>query len=132
MISPRHLLLALTTAAAMAAFAAGCGSSKPAYCGDVSTLEQSVNDIDVTKGLGSLETQLQKVQSNAESLVSSAKSDFPDQTAAINTAVSRLKTDVSAITSSPAPSQLAAVASGAKSMVDAVSGFVSASKSKCS
>jgi hypothetical protein len=117
--------------AATAVIAAGCGSSKAAYCGDRSKLEQSVKDIDVTKGVSALKTQLQQVQTNANSLVSSAKGDFPNETSAINTSLAKLKTDVGAIASSPSPAQLVAVASDAKSAVNAVSAFASASKSKC-
>lgn len=130
---PRHHLVALAAVAAAAGvLASGCGSSKPAYCGDRSKLEQSVKSISVTGGISSLKTQLQQVETDAQALVSSAKSDFPDQTSAIDTSLSQLKSSVGAIASSPSPAQLAAVASNAKSVVDAVNSFVSASKSKCS
>src|ERR1700733_6551053 len=133
MLPPRHRLLALAAVAAAAGvLASGCGSSKPAYCGDRSKLEQSVKSISVTSGISSLKTQLQQVETNAQTLVSSAKSDFPDQTSAINTSLSTLKSSVDAITPSPSPAQLVTVASDAKSVVDAVSSFVNASKSKCS
>jgi hypothetical protein len=133
MRTPRQQFVALPAVAAVAVvLATGCGSSKPAYCGDRSKLEQSVKNISVTSGVSSLKTQLQDVQTNAQALVSSANSDFPDETSAIDAAVSKLKSDIGAITSSPAPAQLASTASDAKSLVDAVSSFVSASKSKCS
>ena len=122
----------IALAAAAAVLAAGCGSSKPAYCGDRTKLEQSVKSIDVTAGLGALKTQLEQVETNAQSLVSSAKSDFPDETSAINSSVSKLKTEVGTLASSPSPSQVVTVASDAKAVVDAVNAFVSASKSKCS
>jgi hypothetical protein len=130
---PHQPFVALAAVAATAGvLASGCGSSKPAYCGDRSKLEQSVKSISVTSGISSLKTQLQQVETNAQTLVSSAKSDFPDQTSAINTSLSTLKSSVDAITSSPSPAQLVTVASDAKSVVDAVSSFVNASKSKCS
>jgi signal transduction protein with GAF and PtsI domain len=133
MRTPRHQFVALPAAAAVAVvLATGCGSSKPAYCSDRSKLEQSVKNISVTSGISSLKTQLQDVQTNAQALVSSAKSDFPDETSAIDNAVTKLKSDIAAITSSPSPAQLATTASDTKSLLDAVSSFVSASKSKCS
>lgn len=126
----RILLVALATATV--AVASGCGSSKPAYCGDRAKLEQSVKSISVTSGISSLKTQLQQVETNAQTLVSSAKSDFPDETSAIDTSVSNLKSSVGAITASPSPSQLVTTAGDAKAVADAVSSFVNASKSKCS
>jgi hypothetical protein len=126
----KHILLGVAVVAAV--FAAACGSSKPAYCGDRSKLEQSVKSINVTSGLSSLKTQVQAVQTNATALVSSAKSDFPDETSAIDTSLGTLKTSVAAISSSASPAQLVTVAGNVKGVVDAVNGFVSASKSKCS
>src|ERR1700733_13037745 len=130
--SRQNLVAVVAVAVAFGGLASGCGSSKPAYCGERSKLEQSVKSINVTSGIGSLKTQLQNIETNAQALVSSAKSDFPDETSAIDTSVSKLKSDLGAIASSPSPAQLVTVATGAKSVADAVSSFVSASKSKCS
>jgi hypothetical protein len=115
----------------LAALIAGCGSSKPAYCKNVSALQKSVTGINVTGGVSALKTQVQTIQSQAKSVVSSAKSDFPSQTQAIDSAISTLETDVKALSSSPSPAQLAAVAVGVKNTVTSVSGFASATKSKC-
>jgi signal transduction protein with GAF and PtsI domain len=128
----QHLVALAAVAAAAVGFADGCGSSKPAYCGDLSKLEQSVKSVDPTKGLSALKTQLQDVQTSATSLISSAKSDFPTETSAISTSISSLKTSVEAAASSPSASALATVASDAKSVLDSVTSFQTASKSKCS
>ena len=116
----------------LAALIVGCGgSSKPAFCKNRSALQESVTNISVSGGVSSLKTQLQSIQGQAKSLVSSAKSDFPDQTTAINTAVSTLQTHVKELSSSPTPAQLAAVAVDVKNAVSSVSDFTSATKSKC-
>jgi hypothetical protein len=115
----------------LAALIAGCGSSKPAYCDNVSALQKSVTSINITGGVSTLKTQVQTIQSQAKSVVSSAKSDFPDQTNAIDTSVSALQVDAKALSSSPTPAQLAAVAVGVKNTVSSVSAFASATKSKC-
>ena len=115
----------------LAALIAGCGSSKPAFCKNRSALQQSVTNISVSGGVSSLKTQLQTIQGQAKSLASSAKSDFPDQTTAINSAVSTLQTHVKALSSSPTPAQLAAVAVDVKNTASSVSDFASATKSKC-
>ncbi len=116
---------------ALAALIAGCGSSKPAFCKDKSALQKSVTSISLSGGVSSVKSQLQTVESQAKSLVSSAKSDFPDETTAIKTSVSKLQTNVKALSSSPTPAQLAAVALDIKNAVSSVSSFVSASSGKC-
>jgi hypothetical protein len=119
------LLLGLT------AFIAGCGSSKPAYCKDRSSLQESVKGLNISGGLSSLKTQLQTIESQTKSLVSSARSSFPTQTTAIDTAVSSLSRSVKALPSSPSAAQLATVAVDVKNTVSSVSTFTSATKSKC-
>src|SRR6476620_11301758 len=75
------VLLVLAAVAAMIALA-GCSSSKPAYCTDRTNLENSVKGL-TSAGISGLKSQLKQVQSDASTLVSSAKGDFPDETSAI-------------------------------------------------
>jgi hypothetical protein len=126
----RRALAVILIATALLVAACG-GSSKPKFCSTASSLKKSVSSLSVSGGLSSVKSQLQTIQSQAMTLVSSAKSDFPDQTTAINDAVTKLETDIKQIPSSPSPQQLAAVAIDVKSLVSSVSGFASASKSKC-
>ena len=75
---------------------AGCGgSSKPSYCSKTADLKQSVQDLGsvniIQGGTSALTTALSTVETNAQAVVSSAKSDFPDETAAINSSISALK-----------------------------------------
>ena len=128
----RAAALALTLLAGAAGLAGCGGSSKPAYCADKTKLENSVKNISVSGGLSSLKTQLQTIETQARSLVSSAKGDFPDETSAISSSVDKLQTTVKTIPSSPSVSDLATAANAAKSVVTSVSAFVTASKSKCS
>ena len=115
----------------------GCGgSSKPGYCSDRDKLEQSVKDLGNVKVLESggaqkLKTQLQTVATNAQTLVGSAKGDFPSETGAISSSVSRLKADVQQLPSSPSAKQVAAIAGEAKAVVSAVKNFKKATDSKC-
>jgi hypothetical protein len=114
------------------AVCSACGSSKPAYCGNLTKLEQSVKTVDVSRGLSSLKTQLAQIQTNAKSVISSAKSDFPNETTEISGSVAKLQADVRSLaSSSPTPQQLATIGGDAKALVNAVSTFSSASKSKC-
>jgi phage-related protein len=125
----QRCLAALLMVAALVV--AGCGSSKPSYCDHLTKLKASVSGISVSGGIGSLKSQLNGIASQAKSVVSSAKNDFPNETSTIDSSISKLQTDVAAIASSPTPAQLAAAASAAKGVVTSVNGFASATKSKC-
>jgi len=131
----RPVVAALLAGGALAA-AAGCGggSDKPGYCADRSQLESSIKDltnIDPSQGLSGLETKLTTIQSDANALVASARSDFPSETSAIRSSVNALADDVRALPSSPSATQVAALAADASSVVSAVGDFVDATKSAC-
>jgi hypothetical protein len=115
---------------------AGCGSSKPAYCSARSDLETSVKDLGNVSlssgGVDALKSQLQKVKSNADSVVSSAKKDFPTETSAISSSVSALETAVKALPANPSVTQLAPIASDVSNVGTAAKSFTDATSSKCS
>jgi len=124
-------------ALAVVAVLAGCGgSSKPAFCSSLNDLKTSVQDlknVDVIKtGTSGVTSALQKVQSSAKSVVSSAQSDFPSQTQAMSGALTTLQTTVGELKSSPTqPSLIAALPGQVKALADSVETFVSDAKSKC-
>jgi hypothetical protein len=122
--------LVVATAATVVGLA-GCGSSKPAYCTDRTNLQNSVKGL-TSSGISGLKSQITQIQGDATTLVNSAKSDFPDQTAAITSSVSTLKNSLSALPSSPSAGQIATVTKNAASVVSSVKSFTDASSSKCS
>jgi len=124
------LVLAAATAVGLAGLA-GCSSGKPAYCTDRTNLQNSVKGL-TSSGISGIKTQLKQIQSDATTLVSSAKSDFPSETGAITSSVNTLKSSVTALPSSPSVAQAATVTSDAASVVSSVKSFVNASNSKCS
>jgi hypothetical protein len=132
----RLLAVAAISATAFGALA-GCGgsSSKPAYCSDRSNLKDSVSgmtDVNLkSDGVSALQSQLQKVQSDAKALVASAKSDFPDETSAITSSVSKLSTALAALSSSPSPQQLVTVAGDVSGVTSAFKNFSNATSSDC-
>jgi hypothetical protein len=133
----RVLAVAAISAAGFGALA-GCGgssSSKPGYCADRSNLKDSVNgltDVNLTSGgLSALQSQFQKVQSDAKALASSAKSDFPDETGAISSSVAELNTNVAQLSSSPSAQQVAAIAGDVSSVTSAFKSFSDATSSDC-
>ena len=117
-------------AAATAVALAGCGSSKPAYCTDRTDLQNSVKGL-TSSGISGVKSQLKQIQSDATTLVNSAKSDFPSETGAITSSVNALKSSVAALPSSPSAAQIAIVTKDAASVVSSVKSFADASNSKC-
>lgn len=113
----------------------GCGSSKPAYCTDRANLEKSVQgltSLNVSSGISGLEAQLSKIQTNANSLVNSAKGDFPNETSAIESSLHALEASVRAVASNPSAGAISTVARDASTFVNSVMTFTNATKSKCS
>jgi hypothetical protein len=129
------VLAAVLCAGALVSGCGGSSSSTPSYCKDRSNLESSVKgltSVDLKSGgTSALKAQLEKVQSDAKALVSSAKSDFPSQTDAISASVTSLETSAKQLPSSPSVGQVAAVAAGASSVATALKGFTDATSSKC-
>ena len=125
--------LALCTVVALAACG---GSSKPSYCSSVSNLESSIKAIPSTNivqtGLSGLESALTKVQSDAQTAINEAKSDFPNETTALKTSVDALSATVKNAVSSPTPATIAQIPAQASAVVTAVESFQTATKSKCS
>lgn len=129
------ILLACAVTATLLALTACGGSSKPAYCSDRTSLENSVKglkNVDLKNGLSGLRSQLTQIQSDATALVSSAKSDFPTQTSAVKTSVQTLTASAKTLSSSPSVSQIAKIAGDAAAVSTSVKGFVDATSSKCS
>ena len=118
-------------AAATAITLAGCSSGKPAYCTDRTNLTNSVKGL-TSSGVSGLKSQLKQIQTDATTLVDSAKSDFPSETTAITSSVSALKNSVTALPSSPSAAQIATATRNAASVVNSVKSFVDVSNSKCS
>ena len=116
--------------------AAGCGSSsKPDYCSNVSDLQSSVNSLKSVQPqsgvVSTLQTDVQKVQSNANAVVTSAKQDFPSQTSALESSVSTLSDSVKALPSAPTPQQLVALVPQISSVATAAQNLESATSSAC-
>ena len=124
--------------AAFVVLLAGCGSSKPAFCSHVSELESSLKalgSLNAQSGVSGLEAALAKVNSSAKAVVSSAKSEFPTQSAAIEKSVNALDVTVrelSSATSTAARNAAIAKLPTEVSAVDkAFSEFSGATKSAC-
>jgi copper chaperone CopZ len=114
----------------------GCGgSSKPAYCSDRTSLQNAVKGLQsltLSNGVSGLKTQLTTIEGSATAVVSSAKSDFPDQTSAVKTSVDSLANTVKSVSSPPSAAQIASITADASAVVSSVKSFSDATSSKCS
>ena len=131
-----RMLSIMVVLAAAALVAAGCGGDdEPAYCSNVSDLQQSVDDLKNVQlesgALSSLQTAIQEVQSDADAVVSSAREDFPNETSALRSSVSSLSTTIEELPSSPTAQQLAALAPEINGVVTAAKDLDSATNSEC-
>ena len=131
----RGLVPAAVLILALSGLAAGCSSSKPAYCTDASQLKTSVQDlgnVDVAKnGLGSLQTALSSVQADAKTFAADGKSAFPSQTAALSTALSGLQAAVTSAKGQPPLTAATAVASSVTQVKNSTNALQSAASGNC-
>jgi hypothetical protein len=131
----RRWLLVPPAALVLATLAAGCSSSKPAYCTDAAQLKTSVNDLgNVTVNihdLSSVNTAVSKVQADAKKFATDAKSAYPSQTTALNTSLSSLETAVKSAMAQPSVTTVAAVVSSVSQVKTAADNLQTAVKGKC-
>ena len=122
---------AATAALASAAvLATGCG--KPEYCSKRTDLQESVKSLrNVDVGSGELRSSLQKVQTDARAVAEAAREDFPNETGALQSSVSTLRTTLQGLGSSPTPEQLPAAALAVRNVVQATQNFTEATRSQC-
>lgn len=118
--------------------AAGCGSSTssspPSYCSHRASLQHAVSgltSLNPSAGISGLQSQVDKVKSDASAAVNSAKSDFPGQTSALKSAVDSLESAVGALATSPSAANIANVTKDAENVVTSARNFADATSSKC-
>ncbi len=126
----RLLLAAAVSALVLSGLAAGCSSNTPAYCTAAANLKTSVNNlghVDVAKnGLGSLQTALTSVTSNAHTFAADAKSAFAPQTTALQNSLSGLGSAIKSAKSQPSLTAASAVASSVTQVKSSASALQSA------
>jgi hypothetical protein len=112
----------------------GCGSSKPEFCSKTDDLQQALSTMksDVTSGnVSAIQPDVKTVRNDVETMVSSARSDFPSQTRALDSSVSKLTAAVEALPSSPSVSDVVRLAGDVGGVTTAVRDFKAATSSKC-
>jgi hypothetical protein len=131
----RGWLLLPAAVLVLSGLAAGCSSSKPAYCTDAANLKTSVSNLGnvnvATNGLGSLQTALSSVQTNASAFATDGKSAYPSQTAALQNSVSSLGTAIKSAKGQPPVTAATAVASSVTQVKTSASALQSAVSGAC-
>lgn len=114
---------------------AACGSSKPSYCSARANLENSIKGLTAfnpSSGVSGLKAQLTKIQNDANTVVSQAKSDFPSETTAVKSSIDAFAGAVNGLSGNPSAAQIGQVASSASNVATSIQDFMNATKSKCS
>jgi hypothetical protein len=131
----RRWALLPAAALVLSGLAAGCSSSKPAYCADADQLKTSVQDLgNVTinvHDLSSVNTAVSKVQADAEKFATDAKSAYPSQTTALKNSLSSLETAVKSAMAQPSVTTVAAVGSSVTLVKTAADNLQTAANGKC-
>ena len=124
------LLASAVLAPVLSGLAAGCSSSTPSYCAAAANLKTSVSnlgDVDVAKnGLGSLQTALNTVTSNAQTFAADAGSAFAPQTTALQKSLSGLESAINSAKSQPSVTAASAVTSSVTQVKSSASALQSA------
>ena len=119
----------------LSGLAAGCSSSKPAYCTAASQLKTSVQDLgNITVNvhdLSSVNTAVSKVSSDAKTFAADAKSAYPSQTTALKDSLSGLETAIKSAQGQPSLTTVAAVVSSITQVKTSASNLQNAAAGKC-
>ena len=119
----------------LSGLAAGCSSSKPAYCTAASQLKTSVQDLgNITVNihdLSSVNTAVSKVSSDAKTFAAEAKSAYPSQTTALKDSLSGLATAIKSAQGQPSLTTVAAVVSSITQVKTSASNLQNAAAGKC-
>jgi hypothetical protein len=114
--------------------AAGCGTSKPAYCSKANDLQGALDTLksDVSDGnVSAISSDVQTAKTDLDAVASSAKSDFPSETRAVRSSLSTLASAIKALPSSPSTSDLVRLAGDVTAVKTAVDNFKTATSSEC-
>ena len=134
-LGTRRWLLLPVTGLILSGLAAGCSSSKPAYCTDADQLKTSVQNLGnvnvAQNGLSSLQTALTSVQTSAKTLATDAKSTFAPQITALQNSLSGLETAITSAKGQPPVTAAAAVAPSVTLVKTSASALQSAVSGKC-
>ncbi len=120
----RRTVCSAVVLAALSLGLSGCGESTPAVCDSVDQLRtslKSLQDVKIQQGaLDDLTSRLKEVQSDLDKVKSDAASEFSDEVDAVQGAGKALKTGVDAAVATPSAATISALRPEVQALVDAV------------
>ena len=138
MFRPKKRLLVLPAASVVAltvALGSGGCSSQPAFCSDVDSLRSSVNElvsIQVNSNtINEVQTDFEKVQTDADQAVESAREDFPEESSNLEDQIDSTKQAIEDIPSSPSAGDYVALGLQVVALGKAADDFRQAAESAC-
>lgn len=133
-VATRHRLVAIAALAlVVVGVLSGCGSSKPAYCSDVTNFKNAVGGLTSVTSPSGLATQVKKVASTGQAALSAVKTNFAPETSAVKSALAALENSTAQLASSSTrTAAIAALPGEAQAVVTAADNLANAAKPKCS
>lgn len=127
----RHSLAALM---GVAVLVAGCGgSSKPAYCSDVTNFKDAATQLKNVSSPSALVSQTKKVVSAGQTAIKAVKTSFAPEVDAVKSSLTTLANSVKELSSSGTrASALQRIPAEKTAVVTAADNFANAAKPKCS
>ena len=127
--------VALIAASAVALGSTGC-DSKPAFCSDLDSLKQSVNQLVQVEQVNSstfneVQTDFEQVEKSATDVVASAKEDFPEETQNLEQQIDATTKAFEDLPNSPDTGQYIALGLQVVALGQAASEFEKAASSAC-
>src|SRR5829696_694257 len=110
----------------------GCG--KPEYCSKVNDLRASLGTMKDDLGRGNaaaIQTEFETVKSNTDAVGTAAESDFPKETRALQSSISKLTSAIAALPTPPSRNDAMGLVDDVDAVSTAVNKFKSATRSKC-
>jgi hypothetical protein len=137
MIDLKKSMLALATITVLATGAlAACGSDRPEFCDRVDTLQNSITQLTSVNAeagvLDTIRTDLETVETNAQSVVDSARTDFPRESSDLENSIDTARESIQGLPSSPSPAEITAVALNVSAVANSARSFEEATSSACS
>ena len=138
MFRPKKRLLVLPAASVVAltvALGSGGCSSQPTFCSDVDSLRSSVNElvsIQVNSNtINEVQTDFEKVQTDADQAVESAREDFPEESSNLEDQIDSTKQAIEDLPSSPSAGDYVALGLQVVALGKAADDFRQAAESAC-
>jgi len=126
---------ALIAASVVALGSSGC-ESKPAFCSDLDSLKESVSELIKVDQFNSstfseVEADFNQVKTNADTVIESAREDFPEETQRLEDQISATTRAFENLPSNPAAGDYIALGLQVVNLGQAASDFESKASSSC-